>query len=41
MTFLEGYSAKLIEYILAVSYLILFVGFWRYIHSPAPQEAKS
>jgi hypothetical protein len=42
MTFLDGYSAKLVEYMLAVSYLILFVGFWRYIHSnPTAQEAKS
>jgi glycine cleavage system H lipoate-binding protein len=30
--FLNGYSAKLVEYGLAVAYLILFVGFWRFIH---------
>ena len=30
--FLTGYSAKLVEYGLAVTYLILFVGFWRFIH---------
>lgn len=30
--FLSGYSAKLVEYGLAVAYLILFVGFWRFIH---------
>src|SRR5512136_2283503 len=29
--FLSGYSAKLLEYGLAVTYLILFVGFWRYV----------
>jgi glycine cleavage system H lipoate-binding protein len=29
--FLSGYSAKLVEYGLAVSYLVLFVGFWRYV----------
>lgn len=31
--FLSGYSAKLIEYGLAVAYLILFVGFWRFVQS--------
>jgi hypothetical protein len=41
MTFLEGYSAKLIEYIVAVSYLILFVGFWKFTMSPTRQEARS
>ncbi len=29
--FLSGYGAKLIEYGLAVAYLLLFVGFWRYV----------
>ncbi len=29
--FLVGYSAKLVEYGLAVAYLLLFVGFWRYL----------
>ncbi len=30
--FLAGYSAKLVEYGVAVAYLILFVGFWGFIH---------
>ena len=30
--FLTVYSAKLVEYGLAVVYLILFVGFWRFVH---------
>ncbi len=30
--FLSGYAAKLVEYGLAVAYLVLFVGFWRYVH---------
>ena len=29
--FLSGYAAKLLEYGLAVAYLVLFVGFWRYV----------
>jgi glycine cleavage system H protein len=29
--FLSGYSAKLLEYGLAVAYLVMFVGFWRYV----------
>jgi glycine cleavage system H protein len=29
--FLSGYSAKIVEYTLAVTYLVLFVGFWRYV----------
>jgi len=33
--FLSGYSAKLVEYGLAVAYLILFVGFWRFLHGGA------
>jgi len=39
--FLAGYSAKLIEYALAVSYLVLFVAFWRYVQGgkKAPQPA--
>ena len=41
MTFLDGYSAKLIEYIVAVSYLILFVGFWKFTMKSVPQEARS
>src|SRR5512136_655331 len=41
--FLAGYSAKLIEYGLAVTYLVLFVGFWRYVQSgkKAPAEATA
>jgi len=38
--FLSGYSAKILEYVLAVTYLILFVGFWRYVQGgkkPAKQ----
>lgn len=30
--FLAGYSAKLVEYGVAVAYLILFVGFWGFVH---------
>jgi glycine cleavage system H protein len=30
--FLSGYAAKLVEYGVAVAYLLLFVGFWRYLH---------
>jgi glycine cleavage system H lipoate-binding protein len=33
--FLAGYSAKLVEYGLAVAYLLLFVGFWRFVHGGA------
>ncbi|MFL5262765.1 MAG: hypothetical protein ACJ79R_04070 [Anaeromyxobacteraceae bacterium] len=29
--FLELYPAKIIEYLLAISYLVLFVGFWRWV----------
>ncbi len=43
--FLSGYSAKILEYVLAVTYLVLFVGFWRYVQGgkkKAPQpEAGS
>ena len=41
MTFAEGYSAKLIEYIVAVTYLLLFVGFWKFTMSSSPKEARS
>jgi glycine cleavage system H lipoate-binding protein len=37
--FLSGYSAKILEYVLAVSYLVLFVGFWRYVQG-AKKVAK-
>ena len=30
MNFLSVYDAKLAEYVLAVSYLIMFVGFWKF-----------
>jgi len=45
--FLAGYSAKLFEYALAVSYLLLFVAFWRYVQGgkkaprPAVHEAPA
>ncbi|HET8724738.1 MAG TPA: glycine cleavage system protein H [Anaeromyxobacteraceae bacterium] len=40
--FLSGYAAKLIEYGLAVTYLVLFVGFWRYVQGGRrPAEAAS
>lgn len=34
MTFLSGYSTHLMEYILAVSYLVMFVGFWKFTMGP-------
>lgn len=40
MTFLDVYSAKLIEYILAVTYLLMFVGFWKFVMSE-PQGRAS
>ena len=30
--FLELYPAKVTEYLLAIGYLVLFVGFWRWVH---------
>jgi glycine cleavage system H lipoate-binding protein len=41
--FLSGYSAKLLEYGLAVTYLVLFVAFWRYVQGgrKAPQAAAA
>src|SRR5512136_1912613 len=49
--FLSGYAAKLVEYGLAVTYLVLFVGFWRYVQGgktaeravtlPKPAEAQA
>ena len=42
--FLSGYAAKLIEYGLAVTYLLLFVGFWRYVQGgrrPAEAGARA
>jgi len=38
--FLSGYSAKLLEYGLAVAYLVMFVGFWRYVQG-GKQAAKA
>jgi len=38
--FLAGYSAKLVEYGVAVAYLVLFVGFWRFVQGGAKAEAK-
>lgn len=35
--FLNLYTAKIIEYVLAIIYLVLFVGFWRWVQGePAP-----
>ncbi len=35
--FLNLYTAKIIEYVLAIVYLVLFVGFWRWVQGePAP-----
>ncbi len=35
--FLNLYAAKLVEYGLAIFYMILFVGYWRWVQSePAP-----
>jgi glycine cleavage system H protein len=36
--FLSGYAAKLVEYGLAVTYLVLFVGFWRYVQGGKQAE---
>jgi hypothetical protein len=34
---LNLYGAKVIEYLLAILYLVLFVGFWRWVQGvPAP-----
>lgn len=30
--FLNVYAAKVVEYVLALGYLVLFVGFWRWVH---------
>jgi hypothetical protein len=35
--FLNLYAAKIVEYLLAIAYLVLFVGFWRWVQgAPAP-----
>ncbi len=34
---LNLYGAKVVEYVLAIGYLILFVGYWRWVQgAPAP-----
>jgi hypothetical protein len=40
--FLDLYGAKLVEYGLAVVYMVLFVGYWRWVQGePAPgRKAK-
>jgi hypothetical protein len=47
--FLNLYAAKILEYSLAIVYLILFVGFWRWVQGapppgtqrdPAPEHAR-
>lgn len=42
MEFLSAYPAKLLEYSLAVAYLIAFIPFWRYVQGgkPAPRAVK-
>ncbi len=46
--FLNLYGAKIVEYLLAVGYLVIFVGFWRWVNGakapgtepdPRPQHA--
>ncbi len=40
--FLSLYAAKIVEYLLAVLYLVLFVGFWRWVQGePAPGTARA
>ncbi len=39
--FLELYPAKVTEYLLAIGYLIMFVGFWRWVNgTPAPGRQR-
>lgn len=43
--FLNVYAAKVVEYLLAVVYLVLFVGFWRWVQGEkapgsAPRAAR-
>jgi hypothetical protein len=33
---LNLYGAKVIEYVLAILYLVLFVGFWRWVQGAKP-----
>lgn len=46
--FLNLYAAKIVEYLLAIFYLVLFVGYWRWVNGekapgmnpdPKPQHA--
>ncbi len=39
--FLSNYSAKLLEYTLAIAYLVLFVGYWRYVQGGKRAEAPA
>jgi glycine cleavage system H protein len=40
--FLSLYGAKLVEYGLAVVYMVLFVGYWRWVQgAPAPGSEAS
>ncbi len=34
--FLNLYAAKIVEYLLAIFYLVLFVGFWRWVNGAKP-----
>ncbi len=35
----DPYAAKMIEYLACVGFLVLFVGFWRYVNGEAPARA--
>jgi hypothetical protein len=40
--FLNLYAAKIVEYVLAIVYLVLFVGFWRWVQgAPAPGTRRT
>ncbi len=39
--FLSMYPAKLMEYGLAIGYLLLFVPFWRYLHGAKKPSRRS
>jgi len=34
--FLNVYAAKVVEYLLAIGYLVLFVGYWRWVQGEGP-----
>lgn len=38
--FLNIYGAKLVEYFLAIAYMVLFVGYWRWVQG-APRLGTS